>query len=137
MKHLLLIAVTVFSFQKAMAQTGSITVNISNIDNIEGSLVIGLYDSKSQFLKKNVKGILETVTKTTATVTFTNVTPGDYAISLYHDENSNKKLDTYLFGIPKEDYGTSNNARGVMGPPKWEDAVFTVNAENVTQNIKL
>lgn len=139
MKHILLIVIITFSIQNIVAQTdqNSITVNISNIDNIKGTLIIGLYDSEANFMKKRVMGKLEKVKSNIASVTFRNVKVGNYAISLFHDENNNKKLDTYLFGIPKEDYGCSNNARGIMGPPKWKDAVFIVNEENVTQNIKL
>ncbi|AEH01793.1 DUF2141 domain-containing protein [Lacinutrix sp. 5H-3-7-4] len=137
MKRSLLILAVLFSFQFITAQAQNITVNISNIDTYKGTLVIGLYDNESQFLKKTVKGKLKKVTKNTATVVFQEVEPGDYAVSLFHDVNDNKKLDTYVFGIPKEDYGTSNNAKGFMGPPKWEDAVFTVDSKNVTQNISL
>lgn len=137
MKRSLLILAVLFSFQFTTAQAQNITVNISNIDTYKGTLVIGLYDNESQFLKKTVKGKLKKVTKNTATVVFQDVEPGDYAVSLFHDVNDNKKLDTYVFGIPKEDYGTSNNAKGFMGPPKWEDAVFTVDSKNVTQNISL
>ena len=49
---------------------------------------------------------------------------GRYAISAYHDENGNGELDTGLFGIPSEDYGFSNNARGGFGPPDFADAAF-------------
>ncbi|WP_299887693.1 DUF2141 domain-containing protein [uncultured Lacinutrix sp.] len=137
MKSILLLLITVFSFQNVKAQNHNIVVNISNINTIEGTLVIGLYDNESNFLKKRIKGKLEKVSQSTASVTFTNIEPGDYAISLFHDANDNKKMDTFIFGIPKEDYGTSNNAKGIMGPPKWEDAVFTVKDKNVIQNIKL
>lgn len=139
MKHIFLILAIIFSFQDVVSQTEqtSITVTISNIDEVKGTLVIGLYDSEANFLKKTIKGKLEKVKSNVATVTFENVASGDYAISLFHDENDNKKLDTYLFGIPKEDYGCSNNAKGNMGPPKWKDAVFSVKDENITQNIKL
>jgi uncharacterized protein (DUF2141 family) len=33
------------------------------------------------------------------------VTPGDYAISVFHDENSNGKLDRNFMGMPKEGVG--------------------------------
>jgi uncharacterized protein (DUF2141 family) len=35
-------------------------------------------------------------------------------------------MDTKLFGIPKEPYGFSNNAKGFMGPPSFEDAKFVL-----------
>ncbi|WP_452223233.1 DUF2141 domain-containing protein [Lacinutrix chionoecetis] len=139
MKRTLLVLALLFSFQNIIAQTGQhdITVNISNIDVIEGSLIIGLYDSEAKFLKKPLTGKLQKVTGNSASIVFKNVKAGDYAISLFHDENDNKKFDTYFLGIPKEDYGCSNNARGTMGPPSWNDAVFTINTKNVTQNINL
>ena len=38
-----------------------------------------------------------------------DIPPGTYAIKLHIDENENGKLDTNFLGIPKEQYGTSNN----------------------------
>ena len=38
------------------------------------------------------------------------IPPGSYAIKLHIDENENGKLDTNFIGIPKEQYGISNNA---------------------------
>jgi uncharacterized protein (DUF2141 family) len=39
--------------------------------------------------------------------------------------------------MPKEGVGTSNNAKGRMGPPKYRDAKFTIPAEGVVQQIKI
>ncbi len=52
--------------------------------------------------------------------------PGTYAIGIFHDANLNNRLDNYFFGVPREQYGFSNNARGFMGPPSFEDAAFSV-----------
>ena len=49
-----------------------------------------------------------------------------YAISVFHDKNDNKKMDTNFIGIPKEPIGCSNGATGFMGPPKYKKAKFTV-----------
>lgn len=67
---------------------------------------------------------------------FENLPSGEYAISLYHDENENNKLDTGWFGIPNEGYGCSNNAKGMMGPPKYEDAKFQLTS-NKEMTIKI
>src|SRR5438552_3406736 len=50
---------------------------------------------------------------------------GVYAVACFHDENGNGKLDTGLFGIPKEATAASNDAKGTMGPPKFNDAKFS------------
>jgi len=63
-------------------------------------------------------------------VTFTDVPKGEYAVSVYHDENSNGVMDKNMFGIPSEDYASSNNAKGVMGPPKYADAKFKINTNS-------
>ncbi len=58
------------------------------------------------------------------TCSFAGLAPGTYAISVFHDEDSDGELDTGLFGIPTEGWGTSRNAHGTMGPPHWADARF-------------
>jgi uncharacterized protein (DUF2141 family) len=58
--------------------------------------------------------------------------PGNYAVSVHHDDNDNDKMDTNFIGIPKEPIGLSNGAVAKFGPPKYKDAVFTV-GENVTE----
>lgn len=67
---------------------------------------------------------------------FRGVTPGDYAISLLHDENGNGKADTALM-IPKEGFGFSRDAKIRMGPPKFEDAVFAVGKSTAPQKIRM
>jgi uncharacterized protein (DUF2141 family) len=42
---------------------------------------------------------------------FPGVAPNTYAVSVFHDENSNGKLDTNFMGIPREGVGASNGAR--------------------------
>ena len=61
---------------------------------------------------------------------------GEYAISLFVDSNGNKKIDKNFLGIPKEQYGFSNNVMGRMSAPTFDQAKFLV-AGPTTQNIKL
>jgi len=61
---------------------------------------------------------------------------GDYAISLFHDENANGKLDTVMM-IPKEGFGFSRDARVVFGPPRFAAAAFRVGSAPLSQHIRL
>ena len=61
---------------------------------------------------------------------------GTYAIGIFHDVNLNNKMDNNVFGIPKEQYGFSNNARAFLGPPAFEAAAFELEGET-TQSIDL
>jgi len=56
---------------------------------------------------------------------FADVAPGEYAVSVFHDENSNGKLDRNFMGMPKEGVGASDDAVGHFGPPKYDDARFS------------
>ena len=69
--------------------------------------------------------------------TFTNLKPGTYAAAAFHDENSDKKINSNLLGIPKEGIGVSNNVKGRFGPPKFDDAKFTFSQPTQTITIAL
>lgn len=58
----------------------------------------------------------------TLTVSFDELACGRYAVAVVHDENGNGKLDTKIFGIPREGLGSSRDARGLFGPPGFDDA---------------
>lgn len=55
---------------------------------------------------------------------FEDVSPGEYAAAIFHDENGNNDLDTNVFGIPSEGTGASNDASNPFGPPSYDDARF-------------
>jgi uncharacterized protein (DUF2141 family) len=114
-----------------------IVVKITNINSNSGKIYVALYDSETSFLGKGYKSIIGTIENNACEVVFKEIPNGIYAISLFHDENDNNKMDSNFLGIPKEDYGCSNNARGFMGPPKWKDAKFEILNNSITQTIKL
>ena len=120
----IIIAIAFFIASLVSAQNVNLTVKISGLKSNTGAVLVGLYNSDGTFLKKAYKGVTSDIKSNEATVTFSNIPKGEYAISAYHDKNKNGKLDTNFIGIPKEDYASSNNATGVMGPPKYEDAKF-------------
>jgi len=131
----LLINQTVLNAQDLKGQ--NITVNIENLDSNTGHIYIALYNTETSFLSEGYKSNISTIKNNSCTVIFKDVPKGIYAISFFHDENENKKMDTNFLGIPSEDYGCSNNATGFMGPPKWDDAKFVVKNESLTQTITL
>jgi len=123
MKHLLLF--TLLSSSTLFAHT--ITVNISNISNTKGDILIGLYNSTSSFTtidKVYKNGKIELSKQNIGSYTFKNIPDGTYAISLFHDENSNNKLDKNFLGIPKEGYGFSNNIRPAFRSATFEESKF-------------
>lgn len=142
MKKLFLIATFILScFTTLKAQnekTFDLTIEISGMETDKGKVFIALFSSKETFLKsgKATKGTNASVKNKKATAYFKGLKKGEYAVSLFHDENDNNKMDTRIFGIPKEPYGFSNNAKGFMGPPKFKDVKFNLDA-NKTVIIKV
>lgn len=55
---------------------------------------------------------------------FESAPVGTLAVAAYEDANGNQKLDTNALGIPKEAYAFSRDARGRVGPPKFDAAAF-------------
>ena len=73
--------------------------------------------------------------KGTLTLTFDNVAPGTYAVSVLHDLNSNRRMDYQPNGMPKEPYAMSGNDM-IMGPPSFESAEFQVGKDSVHLRIR-
>lgn len=110
---------------------------IVTIDNIKdaGEIHVAIYDNAAAFEADRgdkggaapgiTQGTIEYIEPGTVTYRY-EVAPGTYAIGIFHDANLNNRLDNYFFGVPREQYGFSNNARGFMGPPSFDDAAFTL-----------
>ena len=107
----------------------SLDIEIENLKSNKGNINVLISDeSKNEIASATfirVKGLK-------AEVSFDSIYPGKYAIQFYHDENQNGKLDMNRIGIPKESYGSSNDVKPVLGPPKFEKMLF-----NLTQNKKV
>jgi uncharacterized protein (DUF2141 family) len=139
MKKILLIAVFIFYgvlSTNAQEEIFDLTINVSGLNSNKGTLLVAVYDQKEAFLKKQFIGNTVKIKNKKSIITFKNLPKGEYAVSFLHDENDNKKMDTNFFGVPKEDYGCSNNAKGFMGPPKYDDAKFQLTANKII-DIKL
>jgi uncharacterized protein (DUF2141 family) len=113
----------------------TITVTVP-VPGFGGSLIAGLFDEDTFMKAAPLQGQESDVNEGYASVTFTNVQPGTYAISLYHDKNGNKIMDFEPNGMPKEMYGVSNNPMS-YGPPQWSEAKFEVGAEPIVMQIRL
>ena len=137
MKKIILIIAFIFTgffTTNAQEETFQITVFISGLDSNEGQVLIALHNEKAQFLKTDFKNAITKITDKKVTYTFKEIPKGEYAIAVFHDKNSNKKMDVNFFGIPKEAYGCSNNAKGVYGPSKIRRRKIYVNSKQQHTN---
>lgn len=117
-----------------------IRVDITGVRNDNGQVLCVLFASNSGFPSKAQKAVAHAhsaITNGAAVCEFAGIAPGRYAVSAFHDENSNGKMDTNLIGMPKEGVGASNDAKGHMGPPKFRDAAFQYSGGRLRLMIKL
>jgi uncharacterized protein (DUF2141 family) len=113
----------------------TITVTVPVASN-EGNVIFGLYDENTFMKAAPIQGLEGEIIDGKVTVTFINVVPGTYGITLFHDKNGNKQMDFEPNGMPKEMYGVSNNVMS-YGPPLWSDAKFEVSLESLELEIRL
>ena len=140
MKNLFLAIVVMVFATPIFAQTGTIVVKVSGINNNKGVVQIGLYNSETGFpdYDKNFKGISVKADKSGISYTFTDIPEGTYAIAVWHDENEDKTMNKNFFGAPSENYGFSKNIYGSFGPPNFDEVSFKLNSgKKMTININI
>ncbi len=121
------------------ASAADLTVTFQNIEEASGSIMIAVYNDPVKFLAPGggiAYGRIDAATEP-ASFTFEGLAPGEYAISSFHDVDGNGKLKTNFMGIPREPIGMSRDAKGVMGPPSYDDAVFILPEEGTKLEITL
>ncbi len=120
--------------------SGTINVEVSGFRNNSGEARVNLYNSKDGFPSQPQKAFMTHVAKiesSGAGVVFKDVPFGEYAIAVLHDENGNKKMDFNWLMMPKEGIGASNNPKGVLVPPGFDDARFRLDSEDIGIKIRM
>jgi len=121
------------------AAAADLTVTINGARNANGAIAAGIFNGENGFPKPAAAFAAFRIRAATGPVSFTvhNLPPGRYAVTSYHDENSNGKLDADETGLPTEGYGVSNNAREVLSPPQWSKASFELSEQNKTVTVTI
>ena len=100
----------------------SLEMEINNLKSNKGPLYIRILDENENPVIVGTSSVINYSSK----ISFDSISPGKYAIQFFHDENENQKMDFNLVGIPKEKFGSSNDVKPVLGPPKFEKMLFEI-----------
>jgi len=132
---IIMTALLILPAGSVFAQTGTIDLKITGIEDQEGGkLKIGLFDSESYLeFGKEIVGINLDIKGVVATHVLSEIPVGTYVLAVYQDQDSNDKLDKNFFGAPSEPYGFSQNQYGMFGPPDFEDVSFEVKENETTE----
>jgi uncharacterized protein (DUF2141 family) len=107
-------------------QTGSLKLKIIGIENDEGTIAVALSNSREDYESYETvyRSANIPIISNVAVYEFKDLPFGEYAIKVYHDEDSDGEINRNFLGIPSEDYGFSNNASASFGPADYDDAKF-------------
>jgi uncharacterized protein (DUF2141 family) len=121
MYALLLSLILSLSPATTMESKQTLTIEFTGHEEAKGQILYKIVDSENRELKKEVIKVSALKQKVVV-----ELPKGKYAVSAFHDLNSNNKLDKNLVGLPTEKYGFSNNARGTFGPPALSDQLISL-----------
>ncbi|SNS85223.1 Uncharacterized conserved protein, DUF2141 family [Sphingomonas laterariae] len=119
--------------------TTRLDLGISGLRSVEGNILVCLTQNPKYFPDCSGDPARRTLTIAAARATGAHIpdlAPGQYALSLVHDENGNGKLDTRL-GIPREGFGFSRNPPIRFGAPSFSAVQFLVSGAEMRQPIRV
>lgn len=104
---------------------GALEISIVGFKNDNGQALVALFldpggwpdDIGPAFAAEVVA-----ITGGEASVVINGVPAGPFAVSVFHDLDGDRELDTGALGIPSEAYGFSADARNPFGPPSYDEA---------------
>lgn len=124
---------------EASAPRGELRVDLANLRNGKGLVLLCLSASAGHFPNCSADPaarMLRVPADSARELVFADVPPGDYALSVMHDENKNGRLDTTL-AIPREGFGFSRNPVVRFGPPAFRDVRFALRAGSTRLPVRM
>jgi uncharacterized protein (DUF2141 family) len=88
--------------------TGTLTIDATNFKSDKGVAIVHLFRIQDDIPKKPFQEASRVILNGQAGIVLHNLSYGDYAVIVFHDENSNGILDHRL-GFPNEPMGFSND----------------------------
>ena len=116
----------------APALAGDVTVTLKGVE-ARGGDVSAVLNTAGTFMRgADYVASAPGDTPGDVVLTFRDVVPGDYALMVMHDANSNGRFDMGPSGMPDEGFAFSNKGQPLMGMPTFEGLKFTVGTDGVT-----
>lgn len=135
-----LIALPLLMMATPAPATAELEVRVERLRSGKGVLHLCLTRSAAHFpdCSSDPQAVKRTVAAAAAgeAVRFTGIAPGAWALSVFHDENRNEKLDT-LVGIPREGFGFSRNPTVRFGAPKFSSVRVDLGPGITRQTVRM
>lgn len=120
------------------AVPATVDIDIQGARNAKGVFHVCITAQEKYFpdCSKDAAAVKRTVTAGSRSLSVPGLAPGRYAVTLFHDENENQRLDTML-GIPREGFGFSRNPVVRFGAPKFRQVDIQLAPGNNRQALRL
>jgi uncharacterized protein (DUF2141 family) len=131
MRYVLAILLTL-AVQHGLAQQPpacTLLVHADGFRNSRGKAGAALFRSAQGWpedASRSLQHLAYPIDNSKSEMSFQGLAPGRYAVALFHDENTNGKLDRNFLGIPTEEFGFANNPKIRLGPPSFAAASIEV-----------
>lgn len=105
------------------------TVTVDNVAEGQGKVYIAVYATSESYKKEKPDYTFTGDGNGKSLIWETSLPEGQYLVAVFQDLNGNKKLDTKIFGIPKEPVALSEwDGKGI--PKGWEEQSFYIKGGN-------
>lgn len=133
---ILLIALPAAARADEASKAGGIKVEVTGFRNNNGQLGCSLFAGPEGFPRdrsKVFRRVRTPIQGGRGECFFNGIPAGDYAVTVFHDENSNGKFDMNWAGYPLEGYGFSNNVKPRFKAPSFDESKFQFDGAGVKQ----
>jgi len=118
-------------------ETGTLIVNVPNLQSDDGDLRFVMFDSSKSFLKNPARAEIVEISARQGSWIVEDLPYGTYAVLVHHDVDGSGKMERHWYGKPKEPTGVSNDAPSRFGPPKFKRAKFEFAVPSMTMTISV
>ena len=128
-------ALLLLTASAAQADTGTLIVEVRDLEFNEGVVRFAMFDSEENFFKEAVAYANLEVSDNGVKWVVNDLPFGTYAVTVHHDVNENGEMERAWYGKPKEPTGASTNPSLRFGPPTFEKSKFDFTTAEMTIDI--
>jgi uncharacterized protein (DUF2141 family) len=130
----ILISSTLMLAQGTLSQgkLHTLTVQVEGVNSQGGNVGVLIFNSTKGWpedVHSALKDVVVPAHVGVVTVKIENLPSGTYAVAVGHDVNLNHKVDKNFLGVPKEQWGMSNNPHALVKPPSFTTAQFELKGD--------